>query len=335
MPLWLRFLIIAEALTLCGLTSVLLVVGLGLTLNGTGSVWDALAGVGTVAATFVAVWLAYRAYRESRRASVLARGAIARLVSAWVTEDFVPVGEFSYQRLVVVHVANESNEPVFDAHVSVVVGQNPFPLGPLSAPASIAVLPQRRERSFDISMPMRAHDDTWNPRVELSFTDANGTRWLRDAEGALTEMTGVDSRWEDAPHDERQLGSNSLENPMFVARGFMAALTDADSIDTPSLLLTLAPEATGWAKTNWAETREKFEKLHFTSMVDYPAPYVARVKLSSDASLVGKSVVGERMSLDVEFLTLTFAPGRGWRVWGHGQSVVPDRIMFPPGTFTG
>jgi hypothetical protein len=73
-------------------------------------------------------------------------------------------------------------------------------------------------------------------------------------------------------------------------------------------------------------------------MVNYPAPYVARVKLSGDTSLQGKTVMSDdqvRLTGPVMFLTLVFSPDRGWRVFGIGNTVPPDRILFPEGTFGG
>ncbi len=81
-------------------------------------------------------------------------------------------------------------------------------LGPLSAPGRISVIPPRRVLLFDISAPLRAHRDSWSPRVDLYFSDPVGRRWLRDAAGNLRDVTGESSTWErHEPVDERQLGA--------------------------------------------------------------------------------------------------------------------------------
>jgi hypothetical protein len=295
--------------------------------DASGSVWAVLAALGTLGATGVALWLAVRAMLQEGDAA-------ARLVSAWVTDDYVSQdGESSYTRVVKVHVANEGNEPVFDAHISVVVSQPDLALGPLSVPTPLAVLPPRRSRSFDISQPLRAHNDTWNPRVELAFSDSRGRRWLRDSSGQLSKTTDLQARWEEAVNDERQIGSDSLENPMLVAMTFLAALGAEERVREEGLLATLAPEAKGWVGADWGSLSQEYADWAPTSMVDYPAPYIARVKIVGNPELQGKQVVGERMEISVQFLTLTYAPSRGWRVWGLGGTVPPDRILFPAGTF--
>lgn len=299
--------------------------------DATSSVWDIITALGTLGATFVALWLAVSAWTHGRSAS-------ARLVSVWVTDDYQPlVHADHYLRQVTLHVANESDEPAFDVHVSVTVGATAVPLGPLSAPSPIVVLPPRRELCFDLSTPLLAHDDTWNPRAAVTFRDRSGRRWTRDPDGMLTRAS-TRARWVEAPEKslEPQIGSMTPNNPMAVALGFLSVLRSSDSPDPGDLEFFLAPEAPGWADVDWAELRASTEEFQPTSMVDYPAPYIARVKLSGDVRLQGKALLadgqvelhGPRM-----FLTLTYAPDRGWRVFGLGSSVRPDQILFPSGTF--
>jgi len=93
----------------------------------------------------------------------------------------------------------------------------------------------------------------------------------------------------------------------------------------------LAPEAPGWAGVDWENLRSELADFQPTSMVDYPAPRIARIKLSGDKSLQGKRVEGNGKPLELGiymFMTLTLDPHRGWRIFGVGGSVPPDAIFF-------
>ena len=301
------------------------------TVDAPSSVWDALTAVGTVGATVIALGLAVVGWWRGRTSG-------ARLVSAWVTDDYEPVVQDDhYRRRVILHVANESDEPAFDAHVSVIVGASAVPLGPLSAPSPIAVLPPRRELTFDLSVPLLAHDNSWNPRAIVSFGDRAGRRWIRDENGAL-RRTSRRSGWSTkaAANRDLQLGNATLDNPMRVAMGFLAGLREGDGVDLENFGAMLAPEASGWVDVDWVELRAKTMDFQPTSMVDFPAPYIARVKLSGAGTLQGKTVVSDdsvTLPGPMMFLTLTYAPDRGWRVFGIGDTVAPARILFPKGTF--
>lgn len=290
----------------------------------TWDVWNVLTAVGTVGATLVAVALALRAW-------VGEKNSTARVVSAWVTDDYRPRDDGrSYQRTAVVHVANEGEQPVFDARVNVVLGRHRTPVGPLSVPMPISVIPPHREFTFDISTALLAHPNSWNPLATLYFTDPRGRRWLRDADGVLKDVSRSKSGWSKSQDagDVRQLGNPSLFNPMTIALAFLAGLRDADT-NPEDLAVTLAPEAAGWAEVDWAKTREQLDHYQPTSMVDYPAPRIARVKLSGDPSLEGRTVEGEGLELaDSMFMTLTLHPDRGWRIFSIGDSVPPDAIDF-------
>lgn len=98
----------------------------------TWDLWTVLTAVGTVGATLVALVLALRAWTQEKDAT-------ARFVSAWVTDEYQPRSDgSSYKRVARLHIANESNEPVFNAMVNVHIGRDSTPLGPLAAPAPIA-----------------------------------------------------------------------------------------------------------------------------------------------------------------------------------------------------
>ncbi|WP_146192328.1 hypothetical protein [Cellulomonas sp. WB94] len=300
------------------------------TLDPASTVWDTLTAIGTLGATVIALWLALSSWRRGRDSGT-------RLVSAWVTETYEPVvGASHYRRLATLHVANESDEPAFDAHVSVIVGVHAVPLGPLSAPAPIAVLPPRRELTFDLSTPLRAHDDTWNPRASVSFRDRFDRWWVRDENGLLRR--GGAGRWIETNDSQQmlQLGSESLENPLRVTMWFLAGLRAADRADLSNFDGFLAPEAPGWSDVNWEDLRRDTFDFQPTSMVAYPAPYIARVKLSGDVHLQGKTVSVDGLFATGGpwmFVTLTYRPERGWRVFGIGSTVQPDRILLADGTF--
>lgn len=293
----------------------------------TWDLWTVLTAVGTVGATLVALVLALRAWTQEK-------GATARFVSAWVTDEYEPRSDgSSYKRVAQLHVANESNEPVFDAMVNVRVGRDSTPLGPLAAPAPISVIPPRRELVFDISVPLLAHADSWYPKAELTFSDPTGRRWLRGVNGELHDVSRQGLRWskKSGPGDEQQIGNQeSLFNPMLIALTFLSGLRD-DETEIDDLRVLLAPEASGWDNVDWDALRTELADFQPTSMVDYPAPRIARVKLSGDKTLEGKSVEGNGTPLELDvymFMTLTLDPQQGWRVFGVGANVPPDAIYF-------
>lgn len=291
----------------------------------TWELWTVLTAMGTIAATLVALALALRGWLDSRAAA-------AKVVAAWVTDEYRPREDgSSYRRTTRVHIANEANEPVFNAKVSVHVGRDETPLGPLSVPAPISVLPPRRELVFDISIPLLAHLDTWSPKATLYFTDPQGRRWLRLSNGELRNVSRQRTFWSKSSRgvDERQLGDmTSVLNPMMVALAFLTGLRDPGT--TPEeLVMLLAPEARGWVELNWDQLRSELQRYQPTSMVDYPAERIARIKLSGDATLEGRQVEGQGLELtDYMFMTLTLNPDHGWRVFSVGGHVPPDAIFF-------
>lgn len=320
---------IVGLLLVISITVIVITRGLGVTWNLQWEVWTVATALGTVGATAIALWLASRgAWRE--------RNQIARVVSVWVTDEYLErEDEPAYRRRVVLHVTNESDEPIFNARVNVMVNDPPVRLGPLTAPPVLSVIPPRRELTFDLTVPFRAHEGTWSPRAEMFFTDPSGRRWNRTAAGELHDVTGEASTWSaTVPFDERQFGrQDSFDNPMLVAVSFLSSLIDG----TPSAELTiaLAPEAAGWAQADWAELRERLEGFNPTSMVDYVTPCIARVKLVNAPDLEGRSVVGEGMALpiEVQYVTLTRSASRGWRIFSVGGTNSPDEIPLPDDAF--
>src|SRR5699024_5710232 len=105
--------------------------------------------------------------------------------------------------------------------------------------------------------------------------------------------------------------------------------SDVCSSDLEPLLAENAAE--GWAELDWAELRQEVNGYRPTSMIDYPAPRIARIKLSGDSSLEGRRVQGHGRGIELAvfvFLTLVFEPARGWRVFGIGNAVRPDQSNF-------
>lgn len=293
--------------------------------TATWEVWTVLSAIGTLGATLVALVLALRGWLDTRAAA-------ARVVAAWVTDEYRPRDDgSSYRRTTHVHVANEANEPVFNVILSVHVGRDETPLGPLSAPAPISVLPPRRELIFDISIPLLAHSDSWSPKATLYFTDPQGRRWLRKSNGELRDVSRERPGWskDSTGLDERQLGDRTSPlNPMMIALAFLAGLRDP-ATTAEELAVLLAPEASGWAEVDWDQLRAALKRYQPTSMVDYPAERIARIKLSGDATLEGRQVEGQGLELtDYMFMTLTLNPSHGWRVFSVGGHVPPDAIYF-------
>ena len=299
--------------------------------------WNVMIAFGTIGATIVAVLLAARAIRKERDST-------ARVVAAWISDHYEPRADgSSYQRSVHVHVANEGGEPVFDARVNVLIGRGQTPIGPLSVPLPISVVPPRRELVYDISVPLRAHEDSWNPRVVLYFTDSKGRRWLRESSGELRDFSRDKAQWSgvlDAV-DPVQVGDlNSVLNPMTIAVMFLNCLRSGEfSRDLQEVIL--APDAPGWADVDWERLRVDLERYQPATFVDYPAPRIARVKLSGDPTLEGRRVEGEGMELsDYRFLTLVLRPEFGWRIFSVGAGLQPTDIYFdgsllediPPGS---
>ena len=140
---------------------------------------DTAQGVGTLLAVFVAVaaflWEALRARRlEKERDVALAQQArrdqraAAGAVFALVVDRYTPDAErSSYTREALVHVGNEGNHPVFNVMVSVGVGFYTRTIGPLSVPKPIPVMPARQTLTWDITVPLAAHDDTQSPTAQF------------------------------------------------------------------------------------------------------------------------------------------------------------------------
>lgn len=314
--------------------------------------------MGTLGAVLVAVSVAVveairarraRAERDevTKRQAELEHRAAASVVSTWVEEAFIPNEDTSaYIRHAVVNISNEGTEPVFNLTSLIGVrddaGQDVRAIGPLSVPTPIPVLPPRRQLSWDITIPLFAHGDVVSPCATVAFSDPNGNRWVRDFDGSLKETTGQDARLFDASDENaeeaiKQLGTISdAYNPMAVALLFLSCCTaDETDFDLASFQSTLAPEAPGWSNLT-AESistlREELTDYGLGSFATYPAPFVAYIKIIHEQDKDLQLVAGEGLVMHVKILTMTFNFERGWRVFGYGPPIPPNRILFPSGT---
>lgn len=312
---------------------------------GTASAIGTLAAV--AASVTVAIVEAVRAHKARREHDELLKAQqnaehrrAASLVSAWVEETYVPSADGrAYWRVVIVHIANEGDQPVFQASVTIGAGGPTRTIGPLSVPNRIPVLPPRRELIWDIILPLLVHQNTEQPCAEVSFVDPAGREWVRRFDGTLEEITGQPATLVEIADEQamiEQLGDlNELYNPMTVALALLNAV-QAEQFDRAEFEATLAPEAPGWQNLSSADIenlRAELATYGFGSMPSYPTPHVSYVKIIPERTSGAAVVQGARgVQLPAKILTLTFAHDRGWRVFGVGYPVPPDRILFPPGT---
>lgn len=206
--------------------------------------WDATSAFGTVFATCVAVglasweiWRARRAERalgdEREKNAATARRTTASLVSAWVEVDYVlNQSRTHYIRRCTAIVANESNEPVFDVHIVIGIGDPSFEtvqVGPLSIPVPIHVLPPRRQRSWDVTSGLNAFElgtgeIPGESVARIDFADARQIRWNRDFNGLLAESAASQEAIEEQDPDKgiAQVGDlDNWLNPMGTAITFL------------------------------------------------------------------------------------------------------------------
>lgn len=321
------------------------------TKGGTALIWgqswtDVFQAFGTVGAVVTALMVALGDYLGNRKALRRQRrekeNETASLVSAWVETEYVSAGEGArYDKISKLHIANEGSEPVFDLNVVVGLGPPWRQVGPLSAPVPITTLSSRRERIFDITAGILAHEvgegfiDFSEPRARISFTDRRGVRWYRDFDGELFE----DLSGEEDPSqkiDEQvpfQMGPASLLNPMFVAVGFMDALTkdDAGRADIDPFL---DPHASGFSRMSDAEVGElkkSFAGYGLPAHVWYRTDRVAYVRVIRDRDVPEERPTHDGIDLLLlAVLTLTFRKNLGWRIFSIGPTM-PNYIYFENG----
>jgi hypothetical protein len=273
------------------------------------------------------------------------RLVVSGRVAAWITDTYDPdLARNSYKRTVILLVANESDEPVFNATTIMYLGDGTRMIGPLGTPTPIPVIPPHRELTWDISAGIAAYPHNTNPLVQLAFSDSKSRRWLRGVDGTLTESTGADVfhyASEDLERAEAQLGEFDLyRNPMSVAHAFAVALwVDPKHFNLDVFLALLDEEANGW-KGPWDDTRvqqlqEQLSKYNnLATLAWYATPKVAYARLFSDGALNQVTKAGTGFTVEGLIITLVHHNTNGWRVFGVGpQYFRPDEIKFPDGEF--
>lgn len=308
--------------------------------------WDAWQAIGTIAAVFAAVALAsidgFRLRRARKSSSESERRATASLVSAWVETTYERSSDRrNYIRRDVLHVANESNAPVFGVDIAVAIGEPLVRVGPLAAYQPLAVLPPRHRRNWDISLGLLAYGGGLQipaeAVAEVSFTDANDLSWHRDFYGTLFESANM-PRPRPLSEQEKvaQLGTPSNPfNPRLVAMEFFDLLQAEDGSPTVEAIQhLLAPDAAGWetfTDEDLAGLCEEVADFGLASHVWYPAPQVAYIRLVHEQDQAKFSSPGMRIQIEVKLMTLVYTSEHGWRVFSVGGGATSsDWIRFPP-----
>lgn len=313
------------------------------------NVWEVVTAIGTLAAVLASVTFGlFEGLRSRRDRDELAalrtstnereRLGVASLVTAWISETYVPDSQAeTYVRRAVLHVANESNEPVVNANATVYLSGGRS-VGPMSAPNPIPVLPARREFTWDITTGLGAHDSSDGPLVGLGFTDSHGRRWHRRLDGTLTESTGKEVfHYAEDSHEEAmsQIGQfDPWRNPMAVALGFAQAVWKDPDFSFEELTEFLDPIAKGW-QGEWTtertrELRELFGEFeNLAAHATYAAPRVAYARVFTSAALNSVTLAGTGLAVEARFITLVHRGDIGWRVFGVGPRFRPDEIHFP------
>lgn len=297
--------------------------------------------VGTVAAVAVALAVALTqatvsivlAFRRRR----LERRKVAALVSAWVEHAYTPspTGEY-YRRTVSLHLANESDEPVFKVEVlcGIETEVGTIQLGPLAAPRVIPVLPPRRELSYDVTMGMLgfgefAHDSFRGLVAEVGFRDHEGSRWERGFDGKLKRVKRPRHAVVTEAEDELAVAQagpvDNPYNPLGIVFVFANIASD-EEVDDEHFHHLLTDQAQGWGETSpesIGEVREMLRTSNLASHVWYPTPRIAYARMMED---LPDNETPERMNV----LTLVWRNGRGWTLFGVGP-YLPWMIPFGPG----
>lgn len=325
-------------------------------LSADSDVWEIYGSLGTLLALATSVAFAIdsgvRARRDREELIALRKTddakeslVVAGRVASWITDAYdADPAQNSYTRTVTLHVANESDEPVFNATTVMHLGDGTRMIGPLGTPTPIPVVPPHRELTWDISAGIAAFPNNASPLVQLAFTDSKSRRWLRKVDGTLVESTGDNVfhyASEDLERAEQQLGEFDLyRNPMSVAQAFTAALwVEPEDFSLDLFVALLDEEANGW-KGAWDDARvghlrdllAKYNNL--ATLASYATPKVAYARLFSDDALNQITTAGTALVVEGFMITLVHHRDRGWRVFGVGPLPIrPDEIKFPEGEF--
>ena len=300
---------------------------------------DALQGVGTAGALIFSLLVAYLSNRDARsaRAELLRekKFATAGLVSAWVEVKYAPaVAGDAYERTAILYVANGAREPVFQVTVLVSVGTPHQALGPLAAPDVIATLPPGRTLSWDISVALRAREDTSDPRAEVTFRDASQREWCRELDGALVERTGEPVGLVETSNLARafdQVGPLIASNPVAVALAFLNAVGD-DGDEILELVTPGSPMEAALLAGDAEVLRSSLVDWSLAGQARYPAPRVAYVKVLDPLPSAQVNVGGPHPVLSRVLTLVNPGDDGSWSIYEFGRAVEPDRIAFPVGT---
>ncbi len=318
--------------------------------------WEAASALGTVGAVVVALLLAAGEGARARRAErALAKERAeqrsdaeerqAGMVSAWVEIQATPSEDGShYERKATVHVANESDRPVYNANVCIGV-QNALdrwtPVGPLAVPLPLPVLASRSRQTWDITIPLLACSmETGNvmggPTAAIAFTDSSGERWTRDFDLALTRQSkaGEAALFAiDPEYGEEQMGQiENPFNPVTTVLLFLNALGRDGGPDWDLISALLDPGAEGWNKMSddeWVEAAKHWSQLGIAAHVHYPAPRIAYVKTLTDEAADQRRDGPGYVEVPMTLFTLRFVRGAGWQVFSIGAPTPAHMIEFP------
>lgn len=157
-------------------------------------VWgDVATWTTAVVAVGAGLW-AYRAYKAADAAVRIERArdvaaqehedrSQADAIAAWCV-NASKVNPTLHGKMVAA-VSNRSLQPVFDVRVDLIQGQTvteDFAVVPVLAPSN------------DLVYPGSPIEPAPVPRLGLRFTDMQGTRWTRDADGRLSGARSTDTR---------------------------------------------------------------------------------------------------------------------------------------------
>lgn len=300
--------------------------------------WTAVGTVGAVVvALAVALAQATVVIVISIRRRTLARRKVASLISAWIEHAYTPsTGGQYYRRTVSLHVANESDEPVFKVEVlcGIATESGTIQVGPLSAPRIIPVLPPEREFVYDVTMGMLgfgdfAHDAFRGLVAEVGFRDHEGKRWERGFDGKLEAVKkprpAVVTEAADSLAFAQAGPIDNPYNPLGVVFAFANAASNAD-LDDAGFRQALAEEASGWAESSVEEiaaVREMLRASNIATHVWYPTPRIAYVRLLDE-------LPGQAGAQRAHVLTLVWRNGTRWTLFGVGP-YLPWMIPFAPG----
>ena len=297
--------------------------------------------IGTVGAVVVALAIALTQAGVAIVLSILqrrqARRKVGSLVSAWVEHEYAPSssGEY-YQRTVFLHLASESDEPVFRVELlcGIQTEKGPIQLGPLSAPPVIPVLPAKREFTYDIAMGLLgfgdfAHDSFRGLVARVAFRDRKDKLWQRGFDGKLEKVRKPNPAIITEASDDLAFATagplDNLYNPRAAVFAFadVAANEDVSDLEFGQPLSTQAP---GWAKSPLAlikEFRTMLCELNVATHVWYPTPRIAYVRMFTEQA-------GGKIPQEMDIITLVWRGGLGWTLFGVGP-YLPWMIPFSPG----